>query len=260
MFDVRSCDFPQSLRDAARITRAFWVGFVFDYCPDTGGGGRVPDRIPTPIGAAPGAAPRASLCSSQARGAGPVLTAHDGMSWRKRRVLLLNTTFEPLTALPLRRAIVLIVCGKAEVVHGDSAGLVLHSATSVVEVPSVIRLSSFVRVPYRGRAPLTRSALMHRDAYRCAYCGARAETIVLRRAAGERGTDDRPRRAQEQGRAALVGELRGLLPQVQPSQGGQDAQRARVAAERGAAGAAWASLAASRGPVRNRSAVAALPR
>lgn len=97
--------------------------------------------------------------------------------WGRRRVLLLNATFEPLTALPLRRAIVLLVCGKAEVVHGDASGLVLHSATGAVDVPSVIRLRTFVRVPYRARVPLTRAALMHRDRFRCAYCGGRAETI-----------------------------------------------------------------------------------
>lgn len=97
--------------------------------------------------------------------------------WGRRRVLLLNATFEPLTALPLRRAIVLLVCGKAEVVHGDASGLVLHSATGSVEVPSVIRLRTYVRVPYRARVPLTRAALMHRDRFRCAYCGGRAETI-----------------------------------------------------------------------------------
>ena len=43
--------------------------------------------------------------------------------------------------------------------------------------PSVIRLSRYVRVPYRNRVPLTRAALMRRDNYRCAYCGRRAETI-----------------------------------------------------------------------------------
>ncbi|SFP96284.1 5-methylcytosine-specific restriction endonuclease McrA [Amycolatopsis arida] len=95
----------------------------------------------------------------------------------KRRVLLLNATFEPLTALPLRRAVVLVVCGKAEVVHGDPAGLTLHAATVSVPVPSVIRLSNYVRVPYRAQAPLTRAGLMHRDRFRCAYCGGRAETI-----------------------------------------------------------------------------------
>lgn len=99
------------------------------------------------------------------------------LSWGRRRVLLLNATYEPLTALPLRRAVVLVVCGKAEIVHDDPAGLSLHSATASVAMPSVIRLRTFVYVPYRARVPLTRAALMHRDRYRCAYCGQRAETI-----------------------------------------------------------------------------------
>lgn len=98
-------------------------------------------------------------------------------AWRKRRVLLLNATFEPLTAVPLRRAVVLVVCGKAEVVHEDPAGLTLHAATMNMEVPSVIRLSTYVRVPYRARVPLTREGLMCRDGYRCAYCGSKADTI-----------------------------------------------------------------------------------
>jgi len=104
-------------------------------------------------------------------------TANGTPAWGRRRVLLLNATFEPLTALPLRRAVVLLVCEKAELVHGDPGGLVLHSAASSVLVPSVIRLRSYVYVPYRARVPLTRAALMHRDRYRCGYCGARAETI-----------------------------------------------------------------------------------
>ena len=98
-------------------------------------------------------------------------------AWVKRRVLLLNATYEPLTALPLRRAVVLMLCGKADVVHGDPAGLVLHSAGTSVQVPSVIRLRTYVRVPYRARMPMTRAALMHRDRFRCAYCGGKAETI-----------------------------------------------------------------------------------
>jgi 5-methylcytosine-specific restriction endonuclease McrA len=44
-------------------------------------------------------------------------------------------------------------------------------------VPSVIRLRSYVRVPYRARVPMTRAALMHRDRFRCAYCGAKADTV-----------------------------------------------------------------------------------
>lgn len=97
--------------------------------------------------------------------------------WIKRRVLLLNVTYEPLTALPARRAVVLMTCGKADTVHEDPQAPVVHSEQWAVQVPSVIRLRNYVRVPYRARVPMTRAALMHRDRFRCAYCGAKAETV-----------------------------------------------------------------------------------
>ncbi len=133
---------------------------------------RVPDHPEDP-GPGPDAAPGPAITAVAALDPPPA----PSQLWGRRRVLLLNATFEPLTALPLRRAVVLLVCGKAEVVHEDATGLVLHSATGSVEVPSVIRLRMFVRVPYRARVPLTRAALMHRDRFRCAYCPGRAETI-----------------------------------------------------------------------------------
>src|SRR6266536_6021761 len=106
----------------------------------------VPDRHPTPIGAPLGLAPRTPP-SSHADESPPAPSEPEhppiGLpSWGKRRVLLLNATFEPLTALPLRRAVVLVVCGKAEVVHGDPSGIELHSATDSVVLPSVIRLAT----------------------------------------------------------------------------------------------------------------------
>ena len=142
----------------------------------------MPDRQPSARGVPRGSARRVPLYVGGLT-KGPVgvvedkATATGAPAWGPRRVLLLNATFEPLTALPLRRAVVLVVCDKAEVVHGDPAGLMLHSATSSLVVPSVIRLRTFVQVPYRARVPMTRSALMRRDRYRCVYCGARAETI-----------------------------------------------------------------------------------
>src|ERR1700726_3749648 len=105
-------------------------------------------------------------------------STHESISiWGRRRVLLLNSTYEPLTALPMRRAVVMLLCGKADVVHDDPGGPVIHSATRTIVVPSVIRLRSYVRVPYRARVPMTRAALMHRDRFRCAYCGAKANTV-----------------------------------------------------------------------------------
>lgn len=98
-------------------------------------------------------------------------------NWLKRRVLLLNATYEPLTALSARRAVVLLICDKADTVHHDPEGPIVHSAGSSLTIPSVIRLRTYVRVPYRARVPMTRAALMQRDRYRCGYCGGKAETI-----------------------------------------------------------------------------------
>nr|WP_297547745.1 HNH endonuclease [Amycolatopsis sp.] len=158
----------------------------------------MPDRQPIPLGvpgqAVAGQTPEVVLCAhsggpgsrpggvsrppGQRRGRDPAPgAAPTALATGRRRVLLLNATFEPLTALPLRRAVVLVMCGKAEVVHGDPAGLLLHAASVSLPVPSVIRLSTYVRVPYRAKVPLTRAGLMHRDHFRCAYCGGRAETI-----------------------------------------------------------------------------------
>jgi 5-methylcytosine-specific restriction endonuclease McrA len=107
-----------------------------------------------------------------------------------RQVLLLNATYEPLTTLPLRRAVCLVLREKAEVVHHDASGALLRSATMSIGVPSVIRLRRYVRIPFRTRVPLTRAALMRRDNYQCAYCGRRAETIdhVLPRSRGGKHT------------------------------------------------------------------------
>ena len=101
----------------------------------------------------------------------------DASIWGRRRVLLLNSTYEPLTALPMRRAVIMLVCGKADVVHDNPGGPVIHSATRSIVVPSVIRLRTYVRVPFRARIPMTRAALMHRDRFRCAYCGGKADTV-----------------------------------------------------------------------------------
>ena len=91
------------------------------------------------------------------------------------RALLLNASFEPLCVVSSRRAVVLVLKEKAEVVERNGAEL--HSERAVVPVPSVIRLVHFVRVPYRARVPMTRAALMHRDRFRCAYCGGKADTV-----------------------------------------------------------------------------------
>ena len=89
--------------------------------------------------------------------------------------LVLNATYEPLCVVPLRRAVVLVLAEKAVVV--ESGDGVMRSARASMPVPSVVRLSRYVRVPYRREVPLTRRAVLDRDRHACVYCGSRADTI-----------------------------------------------------------------------------------
>ena len=90
-------------------------------------------------------------------------------------VLLLNASWEPLRVITLRRAVLLVLAEKAEVVT-ETDGEV-RSASLSLPAPSVIRLRYFVRVPYRARVPLSRRALVARDGGRCQYCGSSGATI-----------------------------------------------------------------------------------
>ena len=89
--------------------------------------------------------------------------------------LVLNATYEPLCVVPGRRAVVLVLADKA--VEVTASGDVLHSTRVEVAVPSVVRLTRYVRVPYRATVPLTRKAVFARDGGRCAYCGAPATSL-----------------------------------------------------------------------------------
>ena len=90
--------------------------------------------------------------------------------------LVLNASYEPLCVVPLRRAVVLVLAQKAVVVE-QAGDRVLHSEHTTVEAPAVVRLRHYVRVPYRRSVPLTRRAVLERDAHRCAYCPRRADTV-----------------------------------------------------------------------------------
>ncbi len=84
-------------------------------------------------------------------------------------VLVLNATYEPLNVVSVRRAIVLLLKEKAEVVEATEATLRAERVT--YNYPLVIRLITYVKVPRQLSLPLTRRTVMARDQYTCQYCG-----------------------------------------------------------------------------------------
>jgi 5-methylcytosine-specific restriction endonuclease McrA len=93
--------------------------------------------------------------------------------------LALNASFEPLTMVPVKRALRLVIDGKAEIVESDPARAV-RSERLTMPRPAVIRLMRFVHVPRRFRRQVTNTFLFARDRYRCQYCGRAQAELKLR--------------------------------------------------------------------------------
>lgn len=92
-----------------------------------------------------------------------------------RRALVLNATFEPLGIVSSRRAVLLVLDTKAELVHVTDR--VFRSERASVPEPSVVRLVRYVHVPRHYRVAVNRRTVFARDGARCQYCGSAAENL-----------------------------------------------------------------------------------
>ena len=94
------------------------------------------------------------------------------------RVLVLNASYEPINVCNIRRATVLVLKERAEILErGEGA---LHSERLVFQRPCVIRLIRYVRVPRNvHRRKITRKAVLARDAWTCQYCGSQGGGLTV---------------------------------------------------------------------------------
>jgi 5-methylcytosine-specific restriction endonuclease McrA len=90
--------------------------------------------------------------------------------------LALNASYEPLTIVPARRAVRLVMDRKAEIIEADQLRS-FRSAHRTLPCPVVIRLVRFVHVPRRFRRQVTNTFLFARDDYTCMYCGRHREQL-----------------------------------------------------------------------------------
>jgi len=90
---------------------------------------------------------------------------------------VLNATYEPINVCTVRRAVVLLMKEKAELV--ERASWDLRSESTTFARPVVIRLVSYVKVPRdTHKRRITRRAVFARDGWTCQYCGSRSNLTV----------------------------------------------------------------------------------
>jgi 5-methylcytosine-specific restriction endonuclease McrA len=130
---------------------------------------------PAAAGAAPGVVVSANGASANGNGS---MNGHGPVGSTGSRVLVLNASYEPINVCTTRRAAVLILKERAEVLE-ERAGA-LRSERLAMARPCVIRLIRYVRIPRDvHRRKITRKAVLARDAWTCQYCGHQATGLTV---------------------------------------------------------------------------------
>jgi len=91
-------------------------------------------------------------------------------------VLMLNVNFEPLHVCNTKRAMALVLGGKAEIILNGRG--VLRTSHAEFEIPSVIKLSYMIKRP-RPRISLSKKEILRRDNYTCQYCGRKSRQLTI---------------------------------------------------------------------------------
>ncbi len=91
-------------------------------------------------------------------------------------VLVLNLNYVPINVSTVRRAVVLVDKGKAELLENHRGQL--HTVTSIIDVPSIIRLVYLVKKPFLPRK-LSKKEVFLRDRFTCQYCGKKTQDLTL---------------------------------------------------------------------------------
>ena len=94
------------------------------------------------------------------------------------RVLVLNASYEPINVCTVRRAAVLVLKSRAEILERSEWSL--HSENLTLPRPLVIRLVTYVKIPRDAhRRKITRRAVFARDLWTCQYCGTKRGTLTV---------------------------------------------------------------------------------
>lgn len=113
-------------------------------------------------------------------GNGPVATGNVTAAAKSAtsHVLVLNASYEPINVCSTRRAVILVLKDKAEIL--EQGGRPLRSEHDSFHRPAVIRLVTYVRVPRNAHSRrISRKAVLARDLWTCQYCGERKPGLTI---------------------------------------------------------------------------------
>lgn len=89
------------------------------------------------------------------------------------RCIVLNGDYTFLNTVNWKRAVCLIMNGKAEVLKYSERILRNGAGKVVMKVPLVMRLIKLIRSIYKSKVPFSKKNVFVRDKFRCIYCGSK---------------------------------------------------------------------------------------
>ena len=92
------------------------------------------------------------------------------------RVLLLNYSYEPVMVVSIKKAIILYVLDKVDILEKSENQI--RSLYLSIPIPYVIKLKKFLYVKPRKLA-LTRNNIIKRDDGTCQYCGLKPSSVTI---------------------------------------------------------------------------------
>jgi len=90
-------------------------------------------------------------------------------------ILVLNSDYTPLNITTFKRAIILVIKGKAEIIKNDVD--VIRTETTHYEKPLIIRLLKYISHKMKNLR-INRQRIYKRDNNECVYCGSKKELTI----------------------------------------------------------------------------------
>jgi 5-methylcytosine-specific restriction endonuclease McrA len=91
------------------------------------------------------------------------------------KILVLNSDYTPLNITTFKRAIILVIKGKAEIIKNDVD--IIRTETTNYAKPLIIRLLNYISHKMKNFR-VNRQRLYKRDNNECAYCGSKKELTI----------------------------------------------------------------------------------
>ena len=92
------------------------------------------------------------------------------------KVLLLNNSYEPISVITAKKAVIMYFLDKVDVVKKSK--IVINSLYLKFNIPEVIKLKNYIYIKH-SKIPLTRKNILKRDNNTCQYCGKNKSEITI---------------------------------------------------------------------------------